>query len=113
MDPLWIFFIGTLVVLGAILGLRLHAFLALILGAFIVASLTPNDVLARQKNVSAEVAKQSPIERVAREFGGAAQRIGIMIALATIVGTCLLESGGADRIVRSALNIVGEKKAPL
>jgi GntP family gluconate:H+ symporter len=113
MDPLWIFLLGTLVVLGGILGLRLHAFLALILGAFLVACLTPANVIAEQKGGSAEIARQPAIERVAREFGNSAQRIGILIALATIVGQCLLETGGADRVVRSALDLLGEKRAPL
>ena len=44
MDALWILVIGMFVVLGGILGLRLHAFLALILGAYIVASLTNSAV---------------------------------------------------------------------
>ena len=39
-DPLWLLLVGMIVVLGGILLLRLHAFLALILGALIVASLT-------------------------------------------------------------------------
>ncbi|MHC4510629.1 MAG: hypothetical protein ACYTAO_17025 [Planctomycetota bacterium] len=44
-DPLWLMLIGMVVVLGGILVLRLHAFLALILGAIIVASLTATPAL--------------------------------------------------------------------
>lgn len=41
MNPLWILLIGMLVVVGGVLVLRLHAFLALIAGAIVVALLTP------------------------------------------------------------------------
>jgi GntP family gluconate:H+ symporter len=99
MDALWILAIGMALVVGGILLLRLHAFLALLLGAYVVAALTPN--------------AQPPIERILREFGNTAGRLGILIALATIVGKCLLDSGGADRIVRTLLRRFGEKNAPL
>ena len=42
-----------------------------------------------------------------------AGKIAILIAMAAIIGKCLLDSGAADRIVRTALNIVGEKRAPI
>ena len=32
--------------------------------------------------------------------------------MASIIGTCLLRSGSADRIIRSALKLFGEKRAP-
>ena len=32
--------------------------------------------------------------------------------MAAIIGTCLMESGAAMRIVRSSLSVFGEKKAP-
>jgi len=46
-DPLWLLLVGMIVVLGGILLLRLHAFLALTLGALIVASLTTSAALER------------------------------------------------------------------
>lgn len=51
-------------------------------------------------------------ERVSKAFGTTCGRIGILIALAAVVGKCLLDSGSADRIVRSALAVVGERGAP-
>jgi GntP family gluconate:H+ symporter len=119
-DPLWLLLIGIVVVAGGILALRLHAFLALTLAAMIVGGLTPSS--SRQR--FAEERKLSPAEtrqlveqplgkRVAREFGNTCGSIGIMIALASIVGKCLLESGAADRIVRSAMRLLGEGRAPL
>ena len=52
-------------------------------------------------------------ERVATAFGNTCGKIGILIALAAIIGKCLLDSGAADRIVRSALKVVGERGAPV
>jgi gluconate:H+ symporter, GntP family len=45
MNPLWILLIGMVVVVGGVSLLRLHAFLALILAAMVVAALTPPAVL--------------------------------------------------------------------
>ncbi len=41
MSPLWILLLGMVIVVGGVLVLRIHAFLALILGALVVALLTP------------------------------------------------------------------------
>jgi GntP family gluconate:H+ symporter len=120
MDPLWILALGMVVVLGGILALRLHAFLALVLGALAVAALTPPEAIVKHgisrklaPEAAKKVAEQPAIERVTREFGGTAGRIGVLIAFASIVGKCLLDSGGADRIVRSTLRVLGEQRGPL
>ena len=52
-------------------------------------------------------------ERVASAFGRTCASIGILIAMAAIIGKCLLDSGAADRIVRFAMRIFGEPGAPL
>ena len=120
MSPVWILLIGMLVVIGGVLLLRLHAFLALLLGALVVSTLTPTaaiEQVALEKGMDAAAARQwsarSVGERVATGFGGTCGQIGIIIAMASIIGTCLLKSGGADRIVRSALRMLGEKRAAL
>ncbi len=78
-------------------------------------TLTAGDIvihpLARKSAASA--AKQTVGERVAKAFGNTCANIGILIALAAIIGKCLLDSGAADRIVRSALKVVGERGAPV
>ena len=119
-DPLWLMFIGMIVVLGGILVLRLHAFLALMLGAIIVGTLTATPALrqfAQDKKMTAAeteaLVQQSVGERVATAFGRTCAKIGILIAMASIIGKCLLESGAAERIVRSALKRFGESRAPL
>ena len=54
----------------------------------------------------------SAISRVADAFGGACGGIGIVIALAAVIGTCMMDSGAADRVVRSFMNLLGEKRSP-
>ena len=49
---------------------------------------------------------------VADGFGRTCAKVGIIIAMAAIIGTCMMESGAAIRIVRSALSVFGEKRAP-
>ncbi len=50
--------------------------------------------------------------RIAAGFGSTCGSIGILIALAGIIGKCLLDSGAADRIVRTMLRRFGEERAP-
>jgi gluconate:H+ symporter, GntP family len=118
-DPLLLVVLGMLVVGVCIIVFRLHAFLALFLGALIVAWLTPISnlqIYAASINMSAQAAtklvNQSIGERIANGFGNTCAKIGILIALASIIGKALLESGAADRIVRSAQRLFGEKGTP-
>ena len=58
-DPLYILAVGILIVVGGIIVLRLHAFLSLLLGAMIVAILTPETSIvafAIAKGMSADAA---------------------------------------------------------
>ena len=203
MHPLVILFLGIVIVVGGILVFRLHAFLALIVAAGVVAALTPSSAIERYWLMSHRIpiaasgqhsdelileasdlaigtplvlmeprdgrltpkgqlrvvrlvesgagdgktsvqavarivgnggdgsippdaivvtpadaqaarrqSRESVGERVAFAFGSTCGKIGILIALAAIIGKCLLESGAADRIVRSALGVVGERGAP-
>ena len=80
--------------------LRLHAFLALILGALVVAALTPGAT--------------TPVGvRVAEGFANTARDIAILIAMASIVGETLLASGAAERIVVSSRRVLGDNRAGL
>jgi GntP family gluconate:H+ symporter len=119
-EPAVILFAGILIVAGGIIWLKLHPFLALLLGALVVAIMTPTLVLeqyALSKGATAasalQQANRSAGERVALEFGNTCSKIGIIIAMAAIIGKCLLESGGAERIVRSVLRLTGLKRAPV
>ncbi|MFT5496471.1 MAG: GntP family gluconate:H+ symporter [Kiritimatiellia bacterium] len=57
--------------------------------------------------------KKNMGERVAGNFGKTCTGIGILIAMAAIIGKCLMDSGGAERIVLGMRNAFGEKRAPL
>jgi len=200
MNPLWILLIGMVVVVGGVLALRLHAFLALVLGALVVALLTPQHVTYRfalrsKQMVVTEVIQAGPGlaasfnagkakhaagtplvllkvhpehgpvqiatarvtehagtmsqaeimadpaavgtygtpaagdllllpadaaaakktasgtlgDHIAAGFGKTAISIGILIALASIVGETLMLSGGAERIVASCRRAVGDR----
>jgi GntP family gluconate:H+ symporter len=109
-NPLLLVFIGMMVVVGGILWLRLHAFIALLLGALTVGILTP---VANVKANSAALAAMSVPDRLAKGFGDTCQNIGLVIAMATIIGVCMIETGAAERVVRSMLKTVGERFAPL
>jgi len=201
MSPPSILLIALLVVVGGVLILRLHAFLALILGALTVAALTPTEAVyqsilrtsgirvvsvdsiqetatlkvgKQQKFIAGDnillaagpqpntfalgdrvmlkvvdqdeqrtvvqcanreslaklksyglllhqsqetdaraTAKQNLGQRIATGFGRTCLGIGILIAMAAIVGKCVLESGAAMRIVVSARQAVGDDRTPL
>ncbi|MBA61232.1 MAG: gluconate transporter [Planctomycetaceae bacterium] len=55
--------------------------------------------------------KKSAMARVAEGFGSTCGKIGILIAMASIIGKCMLDSGSADRIVRTVLKRLGQKNA--
>jgi GntP family gluconate:H+ symporter len=119
-DPLTILLVGIIIVVGGIIGLKLHPFLALLLGALVVAIMTPAAVIehaALAKGATQAAAHQlsskSIGERIALEFGNTCGKLGILIAMAAIIGKCMLESGAAERIVRSLLKVTGIDKAPL
>lgn len=119
-DPLSLLGLGMMVVVGGILLLRLHAFLALLLAGLVVGGLTTEQALRRhasEKKMSSEAAQKFVVQplgqRIAAEFGNVCGKIGLLIALASVIGKCLLESGAADRVIRSALRWLGEPRAPL
>jgi len=120
MDPLWLLLVGIVIVVGGILVFKLQAFLALILGALAVGLLTSPDMLlsyglqsGMNEAAATALANQTIGRRVATAFGNTCANIGILIAMASIIGGCLLKSGSAERIVRSSLRLFGEKNAPL
>ncbi len=97
LHPFLILLVGMFVIMGAIIALRLNAFIALIVAAIVVSFMAPGDQVVK-------------ISRVAEAFGRTAGNIGIVIALAAIIGTAMTESGAADRIVGSFLSVLGEKR---
>ncbi len=107
------------VVIGGILGLRLHAFLALLLGAMAVALLTPAEAIrefwlsdGKSATFADDQAGKTFMEHVVMGFGEGCRKVGILIALAAVIGKCLLDSGAAERIVLSMRKVFGEKRIP-
>jgi len=98
MHPLLILGIGVAIVIGMIVVLRINAFIALITAALVVSLLAPGPLAEK-------------VSRVAQAFGKTAGDIGIVIALAVVIGRCMMDSGAADRIVRGFLSLLGEKRS--
>ncbi|HOM16751.1 MAG TPA: SLC13 family permease, partial [Thermoguttaceae bacterium] len=97
-SPWLILAVGLATVLGLMVLGRVHAFAALIISAMVVSLLAPG-------------ATAEKMTRVAEAFGTTAAKIGIVIAMAALVGKAMLESGAADQIVRSALRLFGPNRA--
>ncbi len=57
--------------------------------------------------------KVSAASRVAFGFGDTCRKIGLLIAMASVIGCCLLESGAARRIVDATRSAFGEERTPL
>jgi len=125
---IWILvLLAVAVVLVSILVFRLHAFLTLLLAGLLVAALTGNQAVktytdgevAKQKMTAAEAEKLQSNSalitaptRLTVAFGNTVGKIGILIALASIIGQCLLESKAAAVIVDRLLKLTGPKRAP-
>lgn len=58
-----------------------------------------------------------PIRAIAKSFetglGGTLGHIAIVVALGTMLGKMMAESGGSDRIAYTLINLFGEKRVPL
>ena len=89
---------------------RLHAFFALILSAIAAGFMSRPGILPGEPSLSHWVAA---VEQTGIAFGVMAGKIGLVIALASVIGMCLLESGAADRIVRRFIDIFGPRHAGL
>ena len=76
---------------------KVNAFAALILSAVLIGLLSPN------------VAVADIMGAVTEAFGGLVGRIGIAIAMAAVIGQCLMESGAAEKITRRFVAWLGER----
>lgn len=79
---------------------KVHAFLALLLSAFLV-------------GLAAGMNPVQVTQAVAKGFGGTAERIGIVIIAGTIIGVMLERSGAALTMAETILKVVGEKRPAL
>ena len=77
--------------------------------------LRQGDYLLHERDLGAvaSAARESAGNRVAFGFGDTCRKIGLLIAMASVIGCCLLESGAALRIVEVTRQVFGEKRTPL
>ena len=101
MHPILILLIAVAAVFVLIIRLRVNAFVALISAAILIGLLSP------------DIAVNEVVPAVGERFGDVVGRIGIAIAMAAIVGQCLMESGAADRITRRFVAWLGEARSSL
>lgn len=141
MGPITLLLIGVLIVVAGIIALRWHPFIALTAAGLTVAALTPADLLYRSKldagqraalvgERSAGIPMAAPagmekahesalahagkwfVARFTEAFGKGCGDIALVIAMAAIIGQCLLASGGAKRIVDSLMRLFGVRGTP-
>jgi GntP family gluconate:H+ symporter len=87
---------------------RVHPFLALIGVAVLAGVLAPIGSLPGEPEKSHWI---QAVEVATTELGAVCGRVGVVIALASLIGVCVMESGAADKIVRRCLALFGEKRA--
>lgn len=104
--PLGILLASVVIVVVAVGVLRLHPFFALMTAACAVGLLSAARGGDSHRFVQA-------IETVMTESGVAMGRLGFTIAMAAVIGMCLLESGAADKIIRRMIAVCGEERASL
>ena len=91
---------AVLVLIVCTVKIKLHPFFALIATAVTFAVISGMDL-----NVM--------LEAFAGGMGGTVADIGLVIALGTVTGALLEKSGGAEKMAKSILKVIGEKHAAL
>jgi H+/gluconate symporter-like permease len=97
--PVFALAAGVLTILVLMIVFRIHAFIALMIAAFVIscfAAGTGSDF----------------VDRVVAAFGSNAGKVGLVIAMAAIIGKCMLDSGAANCVVDACLAAFGQKRAP-
>lgn len=104
--PIVVLLLSVAMVVILITRWRIHPFVALMLSAIFVGIISPNVPLIPGQHPLVTV-----VELPMVEFGVMAGKIAWVIALAAVIGTAMMESGAAERIVNWLLNKLGEKRA--
>lgn len=103
--PFFVLLVSVAFIVVSIVRFKLHPFFALLFSAVVVGI---GGLLLKPGSGTVV----GLLDQVMREFGASAGTIGFSIAAAVVIGAAMMESGSADRIVRSAVATVGEKRAP-
>jgi GntP family gluconate:H+ symporter len=106
--PVFVLLIGIAIVIILITVTRVHAFLSLMLAAIVVGLLSKE---LPQEELTSHLIQA--VELSMTEFGVIAGRIAFIIAMASILGVALTQSGAAERIVIKFVNLFGERYAPI
>ncbi len=110
-SPYWPFavlFLGIVAVIVMISYLRFHPFVALILASIFVGLISADLPVTGNQHPLV-----TAVELPMLEFGSVAGKIAWVIALAAMIGTAMMESGAAERIVNWLLSALGESRAAL
>lgn len=91
--------IGIALIVVLISYLKVHAFIALIIGSGFV-------------GLASGLKAPDVIKQFETGFGSTLGGVGILVALGTMLGKLLADSGGADRIVNTILAWAGERRLP-
>ena len=91
--------IGIAVIVLLITQLKLHPFLSLTIGSFVVAIIAGEDLI-------------DAITSFSTGFGDTAAGVGTLIALGAMFGKLLADSGGADEIVETIVGRSSERSLP-
>jgi gluconate:H+ symporter, GntP family len=108
----WPFVVLLVAVAAVILGvlvLRLHPFVALVTAALLAGGMADGLPADPKHPERGQLARA--IELTAEGFGRTAGGVAIVIAMATIIGMALTESGAADKVVRRFLAVSGNQPA--
>lgn len=75
----------------------------------------PGDVLIdpEKETAARKDAEKAAGERIAAGFGKTAEGVGILIAMASVIGATLLESGAAERVILAVRKLLGDRRTPL
>lgn len=104
--PFAVLLIAILIVVVLITRLKMHPFIALILTAIAVGLLS-----VELPGADGQHHWLRAVELPMIEFGATAGKIAWVIGLAAMIGMAMMESGAAQRIVKSLLAVFGESRA--
>jgi GntP family gluconate:H+ symporter len=99
MTPEISFIIGLAVLILLAVRFRINAFVALLISALTIGLLSG-------------MGGTEVVNAITRGFGDIISKIGIVIILGVMLGKVLEGSGGAEKMARSAIHFVGEKRGP-
>src|SRR3954447_15406246 len=91
--------LGIAAVVLLITVLKVHPFLALILGSAVM-------------GLVAEVSPGDTVDSFIAGFGTTTGAVGLLVALGAMIGGLLTASGGADRVVTAIVDRVGPRALP-